>query len=180
MRSRSTAWIISPDRERAPVSIEVVTLAPAWRAAVERLWIASFGSMRVVSAGVLHDLASLPTLVALHDDAFAAAVSYHFDGAGGCEVVALASTIEQVGAGTALLAAVEAEARAVGCTRVWLVTTNDNTAALRFYQLRGWRLCALRPGAVTEARATLKPELPMRGEDAIEIRDEIELERLLG
>jgi hypothetical protein len=34
-------------------------------------------------------------------------------------------------------------------------------------------------GAVTEARARLKPEIPLTGDHDIEIRDEIELERLL-
>ena len=31
----------------------------------------------------------------------------------------------------------------LGCERVWLSTTNDKTAALRFYQRRGWDLVAL-------------------------------------
>ena len=34
------------------------------------------------------------------------------------------------------------------------MTTNDNLAALHFYQRRGFRLADLRPGAVDEARAS--------------------------
>lgn len=159
--------------------IEIVSPGPAWRTSVERLWVEAFGSTRVASAGALHDLLALPTLVALDDDAFVGAAAYRFDGSGGCEVVGIASAIERRGAATALLEAVTAEARSVGCRRVWLVTTNDNIAAFRFYQQRGWRLCALRPDAVTEARATLKPEIPLRGEEGLPIRDEIEFERRL-
>lgn len=159
--------------------IELVSFGPAWRFAVERLWTTAFGSTRAVSNGALHDLLALPTLVALDDDAFAGAAAYRFDGAGGCEVVGLASAIERRGAATALLEAVTAEARAVGCRRVWLVTTNDNVSAFRFYQQRGWHLCALRPDAATEARATLKPEIPLRGEEGLPVRDEIEFERRL-
>lgn len=159
--------------------IEIVSFGPAWQTPVARLWTEAFGSPRVASVGALHDLRALPTLVALDDDAFAGAAAYRFDGAGGCEVVAIASAIERRGAATALLDAVAAEARAVGCRRVWLVTTNDNVAAFRFYQHRGWRLTALRPDAVTEARATLKPEIPLRGEEGLPIRDEIEFERRL-
>ncbi|MDP2327659.1 MAG: GNAT family N-acetyltransferase [Dehalococcoidia bacterium] len=162
------------------MTIEVVRMGPPWAEPVAALWTREFGSTRVASNGLLHELLALPTLVALHDDVFAGAVAYRFDGGGGCEVVGLASAVPAVGAGTALLEAVTAEARAVGCRRAWLVTTNDNLGALRFYQLRGWRLAVLRVEEVTRARATLKPEIPARGVDAIPIRDEIELELPLG
>jgi ribosomal protein S18 acetylase RimI-like enzyme len=58
------------------------------------------------------------------------------------------------------------------------VTTNDNVDALRFYQRRGFRLAALRAGAVEDARARLKPEIPWTGADGIELRDELELEKV--
>ena len=53
-------------------------------------------------------------------------------------------------------------ARSAGCRRVWLMTTNDNLGALRFYQRRGFRLAGLRPGALAASRA-LKPEIPETG-----------------
>ena len=71
---------------------------------------------------------------------------------------------------------IRARARAAGCGRLWLVTTNDNTDALRWYQRRGFVLVGAHPGAVTEARAELKPTIPLEGEHGIEIRDELELE----
>jgi hypothetical protein len=60
--------------------------------------------------------------------------------------------------------------------RAWLVTTNDNMRALRFYQRLGWELVAVHRGAVDRARETLKPEIPRVGNDGIPLRDEIELE----
>ena len=80
------------------------------------------------------------------------------------------------GIGSALIDAVAAVGRRRGCRRLWLVTTNDNVDALRFYQRRGLRLRALRAGAVDEARRTLKPAIPGRGLHGIPIRDELELE----
>jgi ribosomal protein S18 acetylase RimI-like enzyme len=80
------------------------------------------------------------------------------------------------GVGTALLAAANAAAYAAGCSTLWLVTTNDNLDALRFYQRRGFRVRAVRPGAVDDARATLKPEISSTGAYGIPLRDEIELE----
>ena len=79
------------------------------------------------------------------------------------------------GTGSALVAALVEIARAAGCTRLWLVTTNDNVDALRFYQRRGFHLAQLRAGAVVESRA-LKPQIPEVGAHGIELRDELELE----
>ena len=76
------------------------------------------------------------------------------------------------GAGTALLSGVQAVARRAGCRRLWVVTTNDNVDALRFYQRRGLRLAHLRPGAVDESRKALKPEIPQTGSHHIPLRDD--------
>ena len=69
--------------------------------------------------------------------------------------------------------------REAGARRAWLVTTNDNLRALALYQRLGYRLAALRAGAVDEARRTIKPAIPEIGEHGIPIRDELELEILL-
>jgi len=82
------------------------------------------------------------------------------------------------GIGTALLAAVEEAARTAGCTRLWLITTNDNTGALRFYQRRGMVLAAMHPDAIAASRA-IKPAIPAIGNHRIPIRDELELEMAL-
>jgi len=95
-----------------------------------------------------------------------------------CEIVTLDSLIEDRGIGTGLIEAVSTAASAVGCRRLWLITTNDNLHALGFYQKRGFRLAAVHPGAVDAARK-LKPEIPLIGNDGIPIRDEIELEIVL-
>ena len=80
------------------------------------------------------------------------------------------------GVGSALLAEAGRIARAAGCTRLWLITTNDNVDALRFYQRRGFRLTQVYAGAVDDARARLKPQIPETGDYGIPLRDEIELE----
>jgi DNA-3-methyladenine glycosylase I len=77
-----------------------------------------------------------------------------------------------------LLAAIRQLAQTNGCRRLWLITTNDNLPALRFYQKRGFHLVAVYPDAVTEARR-LKPEIPVLGLEDIPLRDELELEIVL-
>jgi GNAT superfamily N-acetyltransferase len=96
----------------------------------------------------------------------------------GWEVLSLDSLRENQGIGSALLETLRQAALQAGCRRLWLITTNDNLHALRFYQGRGYRLVAVHRGAVDQARK-LKPQIPLISEDGIPIRDELELELLL-
>lgn len=141
---------------------------------VERLR-ARWGTTTVVSRGIARDGALLPALVCSLDGELVGAATYAIEGEE-CELVSIETSRPGAGAGSALLDGVASAARASGCRRLLAVTTNDNLRALRFYQRRGLRLVALRPGAVEEARRTLKPEIPHRGEGGIPIRDELELE----
>ena len=79
----------------------------------------------------------------------------------------------------ALIEAVAATARAAGARRLRVMTTNDNLRALRLYQRTGFRLEALRPGAVDAARER-KPSIPLTGEDGIPVRDELDLVRVIA
>ena len=74
-----------------------------------------------------------------------------------------------------LINAVREAALSAACHRVWLITTNDNIQALRFYQRRGFELVAVHRDAIKESRK-LKPEIPEVGMHGIPLRDEIELE----
>jgi GNAT superfamily N-acetyltransferase len=96
-----------------------------------------------------------------------------------CEVVTLDSDLENHGVGTALLEAVISEAHAIGCVRLWLITTNDNLRALGFYQKRGFELVEIHRHAVDRSRE-IKPQIPIVGDSGIAVRDEIELEMYLG
>ena len=94
-----------------------------------------------------------------------------------CEILTLHAGEQWHGAGTALIEAAGQLARQQGCTRLWVITTNDNVDALRFYQRRGFCLVGVHRGAVDRSRASLKPEIPAAGAYRIPLRDEIELER---
>jgi ribosomal protein S18 acetylase RimI-like enzyme len=89
--------------------------------------------------------------------------------------LAVAGEARGRGIGRALLEAAEEALRAAGARRAWLVTTNDNLAALALYQKAGWRLVALHPGEVDELRRSVKPTIPAIGQHGIPIRDELEL-----
>lgn len=132
-------------------------------------------SARVARRGELVDPLAHPQLIA---GDFAGVLTYVIEGEA-CEVLTLHAEPRHAGAGSALLNAVERIAAHAGCTLLWLITTNDNVDALRFYQRRGFRLAALHAGAVDDSRARLKPEIPELGDHGIPLRDELELERRL-
>jgi ribosomal protein S18 acetylase RimI-like enzyme len=120
------------------VAIDVRPLQPvpsdrAWAAGVLR---ASWGGTEILSRGRSHDAATLPGLVAELDGDPVGLATYAIE-EGQCELVTLDSLAPRRGVGGALLDGVVLAAREAGCARVWLVTTNDNLAALRFYQRRG-------------------------------------------
>jgi ribosomal protein S18 acetylase RimI-like enzyme len=131
----------------------------------------------VVSRGAVHDPTALPGFVAEEGGERVGLLTYRVDGAD-CEVVTIDAFPEGAGAGTALLDAAARAARDAGCGRVWLITTNDNLRALRFYQRRGFRLVAVHPDALERSRE-LKPSIPEIGLDGIPLRDELELELTL-
>jgi GNAT superfamily N-acetyltransferase len=119
-----------------------------------------------------------PALIAEDGGRLAGVLTYVIEGRE-CEILTLHAVAPWRGAGTALIEAVEGIARDAGCTRLWVLTTNDNVDALRFYQRRGFRLATLNAGAVDRARTELKPEIPEHGDHGIPIRDELVLDRRL-
>ena len=141
---------------------------------------ARVGGPRVVSRGTLFDLARYPALVAWHEGDRVGLAIYHAQPPE-AELLAIAATQQWQGAGTALLMEVEALATRAGCERIALVTTNDNTDALRFYQRRGYRLTAVHPDAFDEVLRLkgLTNDAPVIGHHDIVIRDELLLTKAL-
>ncbi len=143
----------------------------AWAGAIVR---ESWGES-VVSSGREHRPALLPALIAEADGERAGLATYLIDD-DDCELVTLDALTVGGGIGGALVEAVAETARAAGCTRVHLVTTNDNLPALRLYQRHGFVLAAVRLDGVDMSRRR-KPQIPATGYAGIPIRDELVLER---
>jgi len=145
---------------------------------VDKGWISSllekqWGSTKIVTRGKVYQANKLPGYIALLDDKRTGLITYFIED--DCEIITCDSLIEGKGIGTALVNKVKETAKKQGCKRVWLIATNDNMKALRFYQKRGFVLKALYPNALEQSRK-LKPEIPQIGIDNIPLRDEIELE----
>ncbi|PJF20620.1 MAG: GNAT family N-acetyltransferase [Phototrophicales bacterium] len=155
--------------------------------ASDRNWVAHFldqhwGSTKIVSRMKTYYAHLLPGFVVERVDAPddappAGLITYHIEGKS-CEIITLNSLEEGQGVGTLMIETVKAVAKENGCKRLWLIITNDNLNALKFYQKRGFELVAVHRNALAESRK-LKPQIPLVGLDDIPLRDEIELEIML-
>ncbi len=156
---------------------EIRTLNKSDQPWVESILTKFWHSAKIVTRGKIHLADQLPGFIAHQGEKRLGLITYHVHN-NECEIVTLNSLAEQMGIGSALIAAVKHAAISSQCKRLWLITTNDNTPALRFYQKRGFSLTAIYPNALEQSRR-LKPEIPLFGIDGIPLRDELELEMLL-
>ncbi|MDP1721774.1 MAG: GNAT family N-acetyltransferase [Candidatus Gottesmanbacteria bacterium] len=140
---------------------------------LDREW----GPPGIVTRGKLHETAELSGFVAIENNEPIGLITYSIE-KNECEIVSLKSLKEKRGIGSALIEAVVQASKTHGCQRLVVITTNDNTSALHFYQKRGFHLRAVYPNALDISRK-LKPSIPITGIDDIPLRDEIELEMLL-
>lgn len=143
------------------------------RPTVEWLTTQLWGAPEVVVHDDVFYPAALPGFIAERAGRIAGLVTFDVR-PGLLEIVTINALEQHTGIGTLLIEAVRAEAKNRGCREITLTTTNDNIGALRFYQRRGFRLAALRAGAVDRSRLR-KPEIPRTGDYGIPLRDEIDL-----
>ncbi|MGV9380611.1 GNAT family N-acetyltransferase [Nonomuraea sp. NPDC003707] len=160
------------------MAISVRPIEPQDLANVTRVLTESWGGSTVVALGrgELVDAAAQPGFIAEIEGEPAGIITYARRG-DSVEIITIDAVVPGRGVGAALLDAVRAVATESGAARLWLVTTNDNTHALRFYQRYGFDLIALHRNGVDRAR-DLKPGIPAEA-DGIPIRHELELELLL-
>jgi GNAT superfamily N-acetyltransferase len=135
-------------------------------------WIVREWGLPVVSISGNYDPSNLPGYVAEVDGEVVGAITFHLSDSG-CEVVTLNSLWERQGIGTALLARVKHLADHEGL-RLWLITTNENIDAIRFYQRRGMDIAALHRDFVDVVRR-FKPQVTDHEDRAIRFQHALEL-----
>lgn len=155
-------------------NIQIKPLTDEHRKWANELLTEEWGSTDSVSRGRLHHADKLPGFIAFRDNVPVGLVTFHIDGER-CEIVTLNSLQEKQGIGSALVNTVRNQAYAKECTRLWLITTNDNTYAFKFYQKLGFKVIGYHIDAIEQSRK-LKPGIPHVGMNGIVIRDEIEFE----
>ncbi|MDP4088611.1 MAG: GNAT family N-acetyltransferase [Bacillota bacterium] len=131
----------------------------------------------MVVRGELVDMKILDGFAAYDLDTIVGLVTYRIAG-GWCEIMSLDSLREKQGVGTALINKVAEKAAEAKCSKIKLITTNDNIDAIRFYQRRGFDMARLYHDSLETARK-LKPSIPMLGNFDIPLRHEIEFDMKL-
>lgn len=126
----------------------------------------------IVTKGIVHDTSGADGFVSVDGGELTGYILYAINGEE-CEILALQSLLENRGIGSGLIRAVIETAKSRRCTRVWLITTNDNIHAIRFYQRFGFELKGVYLNALEESRK-LKPSIPLLGNEGIPLKHEFE------
>ncbi|MTI43609.1 acetyltransferase (GNAT) family protein [Roseibium hamelinense] len=145
--------------------------------AVRQLLTARWAGPEILLDGEMVDASRLPGFAAIADQGLVGLVTL-IKRQSEWEILTLDSLYRWGGTGTLLLDAVVDDARASGIKRLTVRTSNDNLDAFRFYQRRGFRFERVAQGVIDKEREQ-KPEIPLRGDYGIEIRDEILFARSL-
>lgn len=132
-----------------------------------------FNGEIIVSRGIIHQVFESPGFIAVLNGERVGVSIYHVSD-NRCELVSIEALRQWQGIGSALIKTLVDFALEQNIKELWLITTNDNVDALRFYQKRGFKLRAVYPGALNESRK-LKPEIAKIGNYGIPMTDEIEL-----
>lgn len=130
-----------------------------------------------VSKGKIIDTTNLPGFLYIEDEIIKGLITYNIEN-DECEIVTLNSFEENKGIGTALVNEVLKIAKKENSKRLWLITTNDDINAIRFYQKKGFDLKAAHINAMEISRK-LKPGIPIIGMHNIPIKHELEFEIIL-
>jgi ribosomal protein S18 acetylase RimI-like enzyme len=136
-----------------------------------------WGSVKVVTRNKLYDASQLPGFIAEQEEQILGFITYRTEGEK-VEIITLNSFKERIGVGTSLINAVTKEAASRKVKRIWLITTNDNYPAVKFYQRRGFSVFKIHMDAIEQSRK-LKPEIPRFGISGLQIKDEIEMEMFM-
>lgn len=154
--------------------MKIKTISPENRQQINNFISSHWFSTDMVVSGELIDMTQLDGFVMYDNDAIIGLVTYRIKD-NICEIMSLDSLMENQGIGTALVNKVIDAAVNNKCTRIKLITTNDNINALRFYQKRGFDMVNLYHNALDTARK-LKPSIPLLGDYNIPLKHEIEFE----
>jgi N-acetylglutamate synthase-like GNAT family acetyltransferase len=141
---------------------------------LEELMAKDWGGLPLVIRGKKYYPSQLDGIIAENENGIAGSLFYEIREKD-CEIIVFEVFDKFKGTGTVLLDNLKDIARHQKCARIYLMTTNDNLDALRFYQKRGFYICGIHIDSVKISRK-IKPTIGMIGDYEIPVRDEIDLE----
>lgn|GEM_PF-31314 len=160
--------VINPDKP----AFDIVPVTQLNRAAVTDFIVRHWHSDKMLIRGEVIDMTAIDGFALFERGELTGLATYVIRG-GACEVVSLDSIYGGRGVGRALLDRIKIAAKTTGCDKLRLLTTNDNTEAIEFYQRYGFELAGVNLGAIDREREA-KPEIPLIGRHGIPIKHEID------
>jgi N-acetylglutamate synthase-like GNAT family acetyltransferase len=120
--------------------------------------IKGWGSDIIVSRGKIHRTEDLDGVLVYENQKIIGLGLYYIKN-NECEIVLLETFIENKGIGTQIIERIKIIAQENNCKRIWVITTNNNINAIKFYQKRGFHFTNIYINAMDESRK-IKPEIP--------------------
>lgn len=157
--------------------LKIRSATPADNSWLEELMIKDWGGLPLVIRGKKYYPSQLDGIIAENENVIAGFLFYEIRNQD-CEIIVFEVFDKFKGTGTILLDKLKDIARHKKCSRIYLMTTNDNLDALRFYQKRNFHICGIHIDSVRISRK-IKPTIGMTGDYEIPVRDEIDLEFLI-
>lgn len=157
--------------------MEIKIISAENRQQINEFIVSHWFSTDMVIRGKVFDMTILYGYVTYENEKIIGLITYRIED-NECEIMSLDSLKEKQGIGTALLNKVIKMARENKCTKIKLITTNDNINAIKFYQKRGFDMAKLYHNAVHISRK-LKPSIPLVGDFNIPLKHEIEFQMCL-
>jgi N-acetylglutamate synthase-like GNAT family acetyltransferase len=150
----------------------------------DAIWLKSlieceWGGNPLVIRGKSYYPEKLPGLIAFKENNRIGFLSYEIR-ENVCEIIAFEVFEKFCGIGSKMLNRLINTIKENGCNQIYLMTTNDNLDALRFYQRRGFHITNIHINSIKQSRV-IKPSIPNNGDFGIPLRDEIDLTlKLIG
>ncbi|WP_026487431.1 GNAT family N-acetyltransferase [Caldanaerobius polysaccharolyticus] len=154
--------------------MDIRTISPQNRQQINDFIKSRWFSTEMVVRGEIVDMTVLEGFVVYENETIIGLVTYRIKN-NECEIMSLDSLKENQGIGTALVNKVIEVATIEKCTKIKVITTNDNINAMRFYQKRGFDMVRIYHNALDISRK-LKPSIPILGNFNIPLKHEIEFE----
>jgi ribosomal protein S18 acetylase RimI-like enzyme len=142
---------------------------------IVNFWREHLGTTIMVIRGNVIDSSKLNGFVMYENDKVIGLITYIIYDNNECEIMSLDSLKNNIGVGTKLIEKVKEIAIQNNCSKIKLITTNDNINAIKFYQKRGFIFSNIYVNALEFSRK-LEPKIPLIGDNDIPIRDELEFE----
>lgn len=163
---------IDDDKER--YILDIREISPQNRQQINDFISSHWFSTNMIVRGEVVDMTILDGFAIYENETIIGLVTYEIN-SNECEIMSLDSLKEKEGIGTTLVNKVIEIATKVKCTKIKLITTNDNINAIRFYQKRGFDMVCIYHNALDISRK-IKPSIQMIGEFNIPLKHEIEFE----